>query len=152
MKSKFILIFSLLIMVICITGCKNSNGLIIGSKSSVADSLNNGVLLTIDESTLSNTGVTIKITNYNENSLKYGEGYSIEIKEKNKWHEINVEDVFITALYSLHKGDTEEYEIDWSHSYGKLPKGEYRLIKYFYFEDKDNKKSKEFPVFVEFSI
>ena len=42
-------------------------------------------------------------------------------------------------LYSLQKGETEEYKIDWSHSYGKLPKGEYRLIKYFYFEDKDNK-------------
>ena len=151
MKSKSALILCLLI-VMCIAGCKNSNGLIIGGKSRVGDNLNNGVLLTIDESTLTNTGVTIKITNYNENSLKYGEGYSLEIKEKNGWHEINVEDVFITALYSLQKGNTEEYKIDWSYFYGKLPKGEYRLIKYFYFEDKEHKESKSFPVFVEFSI
>ena len=82
MKNKFTLIFILLIITMCIAGCKNSNKLNIGGKSKIVDNLNTDVLLTIDDKTLTNTGVTLKLTNNNEQILRYGPEYSIEVKEK----------------------------------------------------------------------
>lgn len=152
MKKSFTLIFSLLIIIFYVTGCNNGKQLNIGGKSDVLDNINNGVVLEIKDGTLSNMGTKIELTNNSEKILRYGPDYFIEINENNEWHVINVHSVFHTILYSLHKGESVEYKIDWETNYGELPKGKYRLIKYFYFEDENKNKSDDFTVSVEFEI
>lgn len=150
MKNRIILILGLILITIFITSC-NYNGFNIGSKSKVIEN-NNDILLSIVDNTLSNKGATIKITNNNENLLRYGPDYSIEIKKNNDWYKIKVSQPFHTILYYLDNNETAEYNINWSPYYGDLPKGEYRLVKNFYFENEENIKSDDFYVTIEFTI
>lgn len=122
----FILCFSLLI------GCQNKND-------------NNTMI--IKDGTLTNEGVTI-IINDNDNTNLYGEWFRIDKKENGKWNElkgINNNDWTLQG-YATDENGKLELEHNWSHIYGKLGKGNYRLVK----EAGTNKEGKY--ITVEFSI
>ena len=81
--------------------------------------------------------------------VSYGTPYELEIKKDGEWHEINVELFFTMPLMSLKPGESKNLEFNWAESYGKLAKGEYRIIKSVTVES-DNPES--FYVAAEFTI
>ena len=92
------------------------------------------VTLEIDEDTLSKIGVTLIITDNNENSYGWGHGYQVQKKINNNWVDLeSKEEMIFTALaYSLDENNQWEYKIDWSRYYGKLENGIYRIKKKIY--------------------
>ena len=118
------------IMVLGVAGCGNSkNEFDIGNKSNINISQNNGVLLSIKDGTLKNTGATLILTNNSDKDFHYGNPYEIEIKKDGEWHKINVQLDFTLPAFGLKAKETKEIELDWEHGYGKLAEGTYRIIK-----------------------
>ena len=81
---------------------------------------------------ISPTGATIIIKDSNEIPHTYGAWYQIEKNANGEWHEIEtVIDNYGFALVGYlpdHNGEIE-FTMDWEWLYGKLPTGQYRLIK-----------------------
>ena len=78
------IIFAILlcgVLILGTTGCRNSkNGFDIGNKSDIKISQND-VSMSIKDGTLSNTGVTLVLTNNSDKDFQYGNPYEIEIKK-----------------------------------------------------------------------
>lgn len=140
------------IMVLGVAGCGNSkNEFDIGNKSNINISQNNGVLLSIKDGTLKNTGATLILTNNSDKDFHYGNPYEIEIKKDGEWHKINVQLDFTLPAFGLKAKETKEIELDWKHGYGKLASGTYRIIKSIDYE-KEEGHFETFNVAVEFTI
>lgn len=92
------------------------------------------VTMHIKEGTLSNTGVTLVITDNNEASFLYGHDYVIEKKENGEWKRLKaLNDTVILSLDAFTVGydKTAVFNIDWTDRYGVLKSGEYRILKSF---------------------
>ena len=149
MKKTILIILLLGFLTIGLTGCgKTKNKFEIGNKSDIEISQND-VTMSIKEKTLTNTEATLILTNNSDKLLRYDEIYEIEIKKDNAWHKINVELEFNLPLWKVKPHETAEIELNWEHGYGKLIKGEYRIIKNVYFE---NEKEQKFYVSTNFNI
>ena len=140
------------IMVLGVAGCGNSkNEFDIGNKSNINISQNNGVLLSIKDGTLKNTGATLILTNNSDKDFHYGNPYEIEIKKDGEWHKINVQLDFTLPAFGLKAKETKEIELDWEHGYGKLAEGTYRIINGIDYEYEEG-KYESFNIAVEFTI
>ena len=147
MRHKLLTILLCGFMILGIISCGNSkNEFDVGRKSEI-QILNNDISLSIKNDTLKNTGVTLILKNNSNKLLRYDEVYEIEIKQNNEWHKINVILNFNEPLWSLESNASEELEFLWENSYGKLAKGEYRIIKEVYFE---NEYEQKFYISAEF--
>lgn len=113
------------------------------------DSIKN-ISMSIVENTLTNTGMSIIITDYTYGKFIYGYDYRIEEKIDNEWKKIKLKKDHIIRMPGLLVDENHELkmDIDWSTPYGILPDGYYRLIKHA--TPEDNKKEYEFSV--EFEI
>lgn len=92
-----------------------------------------GLSMTIKEGTLSNSGVTIIITDISDKNNIYGEEYRIDKKINNEW--ISLEPIidnygWNSMGYLVSDDDKLEFEINWENIYGKIESGQYRLVKY----------------------
>lgn len=90
------------------------------------------VTMTIKEETLTNSSATIVILDKNKPSFIYGDWYRIDKKISDRWKELkprNENYIFNAIGYSLENNDTLELKIDWIDLYGKLKRGQYRLVK-----------------------
>lgn len=145
-------IFTILIcgvMVLGMTGCgKSKNEFDVGSKSDIKVSQSD-ISLSVKDGTLKNTGVTLILKNDSNKLLRYDEVYKIEIKQNNEWHKINAELYFNEPLWGVEQNKSQELELKWESGYGKLAKGEYRIIKEVYFE---NESEQKFYISAEFTI
>ena len=88
----------------------------------------------IVDGTLTNTGAKIIITDNNEETYGYGAWYRIDKKVNGIWQEAstvvpNSEITFIAIAYEVGEDRTLELEANWESYYGKLEKGEYRIVK-----------------------
>lgn len=94
----------------------------------------NGVVMTIKKDTLTKTNATIIIHDTNEEyTYVYGEYYRIDKKENGKWKEVKKVHNnygFNDMAYFVDENGKLEFECNWEYMYGKLPKGEYRIVKY----------------------
>lgn len=81
--------------------------------------------------------------------LRYDEEYEIEIKQNNEWYQINAELNFDEPLWEVEQNKSKELELIWEYGYGKLIKGDYRIIKAVYFE---NEPEQKFYISAEFTI
>ena len=93
-----------------------------------------GISMDIKDGTLTNTGVTVIITDVTGNKNTYGEYYHIEkLINSNEWKIIDViyegNYGFNLIGYHVNAFNKLEFHIDWSNLYGKLSKGTYRLVK-----------------------
>lgn len=90
-----------------------------------------GALLTVEEVNDSATGITYVIDNQSEKDLNYGQDYGLQKEKEGKWYPVEPKDpVAITLeLLWIPAGNTDTHEISWEASYGKLPKGHYRIVK-----------------------
>lgn len=109
------------------------------------------VTIEIKAGTLTNSSVIIIITDKNEVHYEYGDTYRIDKKEKEKWKEAKrkfslprVTDTISHGYgyYKVGNNGKVEIAINWEEKYGKLKKGEYRLVKFI-----DNKE-----IYTEFII
>ena len=151
MKKIILTILLLGIIVLNLTGCGSSNTFTIGDVSDMEISNNSDVSLSVKDGTLKNTSVTLILANDSDKLLRYDDVYEIEIKKDNEWHKINVELYFDMPLWEAKENSKEEIELNWEHEYGKLAKGNYRIIKEVYFEVDDNQEE-SFYVSAEFTI
>ena len=88
--------------------------------------------MSIKEGTLTNSGLTLIITNLSNEEITLGEEYSIDKKENGKWKPLTpiIDNYgFIAIGYVLKPNNNFETKIDWKELYGELEVGEYRLIK-----------------------
>lgn len=136
-------------MFLGIIGCGNSkNEFDVGNKSDIQISQSD-ISLSVKDGTLKNTGVTLILKNDSNKLLRYDEVYKIEIKQNNEWHKINAELYFNEPLWEVEQNKSQELELKWEDSYGRLAKGEYRIIKEVYFE---NESEQKFYISAEFTI
>lgn len=91
------------------------------------------ISMSIKEGTLSNTGVTIIITDTSGNNNTYGEFYRIDKKINNNWQELDVviegNYGFNSIGYIVDENNTLELTHNWEWLYGRLDNGDYRLVK-----------------------
>lgn len=106
------------------------------------------VSMSIKEGTL--TSATIVIKNTSNRELTSGEWFRIDKLEDNgEWKEVKVISDnygFIAIGWVINKKGEFEDKVDWSKLYGKLKKGNYRIVKEVY--DNGNK----IELYAEFSI
>lgn len=92
-----------------------------------------GVSMTVDEETVSNTGLTVVFENNSSNQSIYGEYFSLENKINGQWHQVPVivdsDYGFNDIGYNLDSGDSRDLKVDWDWLYGSLDAGEYRIVK-----------------------
>lgn len=92
------------------------------------------VSVKIDETSVSNTGVTLEIIDTNETQYGWGEPYRLQTKQGEKWEDIApLHDISFTSIgYELDEDNTTKQEINWKEDYGELSRGIYRIVKPLY--------------------
>ena len=149
MKKTIITILLCGVLMLGLTGCGKTKGEFeIGNKSDITISKND-ITMSIKDGTLTNEGTTLVLKNDSDKLLRYGEEYRIEVKQDENWYNINTELEFNVPLWELETNSEKEIELNWKHSYGNLPSGEYRIIKQVYFENEEDQK---FYISAEFNI
>ena len=92
-----------------------------------------GVTMTVEEETVSSTGLTVKFENESNGQCIYGEHFGLEKFSDGKWHQVPVAidgDYGFEAIgYELSPGDSGAWAVDWQWLYGSLDAGEYRIVK-----------------------
>lgn len=128
----------------------NQNKLPIGGVSHTIVE-NEYVFMTIKEGTLTKTGATLILKNNSETDFQYCGDFEIEKMQNGLWHNIAIMLDFVCNSNNLNVGETKEFNLDWKNTYGKLPKGTYRIIKTIY-KDYPNDPMNKFNSAVEFTI
>ena len=105
----------------------------------------------LKEGSLTNTSLTMILTNNSGKDLEYGNPYSIEKYENGYWRTLMpINDIAYTLpVYGLKKNDSIELDINWEYGYGKL-QGKYRIVKDFGYRENDHVIS--FIKYLEFDI
>lgn len=80
--------------------------------------------------TLTNENVTVIIENNTENDIEIKPNFDIEQNNNNVWIKLEKNECKNTLGYGIDKNNFMEIEINWTCEYGKLEKGNYRIIKY----------------------
>jgi len=108
-----------------------------------------GVSMKIKEGSLTDTSMVIIIEDLNNEKYTFRQEFYIEKKESDRWKKLEV----ITDNYGFNEmgylvvdDNLLEMKQDWSNMYGKLLKGNYRLVKNIY------KNSNKLYFSVEFKI
>lgn len=106
------------------------------------------VTLEIDKDTLSKVGVTLIITDNNEKSYGWGQGYIVQKKVNNEWNDLEPNEPMVVndIAYTLDENNQWKYKIDWSNYYGKLENGTYRIKKNVYDDGYIDLYSDEFEI------
>lgn len=92
------------------------------------------VKIEIEEDSIKPTGLTLIITDENKYPFIWEDSYQIKVKENESWKTLtpitntNSEPVF----YTLDENGKKEQKIDWTSTYGTLPKGIYMITMHGY--------------------
>ncbi len=90
------------------------------------------IIMQAKEGTATPSGVTVTLKNVTETEYTYGESYTIQHKTRNGWIDAVpvIENYgFDDIGYMLPAVGSKEIMIDWEWLYGKLPAGDYRIVK-----------------------
>ncbi len=89
------------------------------------------VTIEVLEDTISRDGVTVVITDNNEDQYGWGEDYIIERKDGDEWQEIEPTKSKITRLIAYKRDEKNQvtFNIKWNEYYGSLEDGIYRIGK-----------------------
>lgn len=143
MKNKLLGILFCGILLLGLTGCN--------------DKVDQNVILSIKEGTLTPIGVTLILKNESNTDYSYGEPYYIEQEIDGNWQKLETihDMVFNLQAYQLESGKFVEFSINWVYGYGQLESGKYRIVKQI-FEKTDselhNSNIVSFNVYAEFEI
>ena len=146
MRKILALMIAALLLVMALGGCMNKGATPYDGTNGEAENTNDlkptryetvndlqGVTMTIKEGTVSPNGLVLIFENDSDKNCLYGQFFLLEKKLDGKWYEVPVtiegDYGFEDIGYELAPGDKQEWETDWQWLYGKLNKGEYRIIK-----------------------
>ena len=109
------------------------NSLKFGKESTVKEGTTFDVSMNIVDGTVSATGMTVQVINNTDMEIESGNAFdmAIEVLKDDRWYSIETDEMANTAEALGFEG-TCEIEFDWSRIYGGLPKGKYRLVKWFW--------------------
>lgn len=129
---------------LCLGGC----GVKLGEEFAGEVNTLEGVSLLVQEGMASPGGVTIEIDNQSDKDLNYGQDYSLQKEKNGRWYQVEPENpVAVTMeLLWIPSGNTDVMEVKWEASYGKLPKGHYRILKSFADQEKGYYLAGEFTL------
>lgn len=131
---------------------KNNGSCVMAYNKDLSDLID----ISIKEGTLTNTGMTIIITDNNPNRVIYGGSFYIEKYENNNWNSIKMLEgnhAFNSMAYSVDENRKLEMSQNWELMYGKLEKGIYRIVKNVTFEsDTPNVSENQYIIWQEFEI
>ena len=146
MKKIFVLI---LIMVLAFSGCGGNKSL--GASEEV---ITDTKILKMNITEVTSEKIAVEIVNESRCEVCYEESYFIEFKNDGEWHRLKPknEAAFIEAAYVLEEESVCTWGDNMSRIYGKLPEGEYRLIKYFMIFESDNDPGEKCTLAVQFRI
>ena len=138
------------IIVLCMSGkiLELVVNLILDKKENVNRSTDN-VVIQIIENTVTPTGVTIVITDRNEQHYIWGEQFRIQQKVNGEWKDLKYLNNIVSfpeIAYVADKNNQLTQKIDWTMYYGKLPSGIYRIVKQVYDNQYINLYSNEFKI------
>nr|WP_317413278.1 immunoglobulin-like domain-containing protein [uncultured Solibaculum sp.] len=113
-----------LVIVLAVSGCN----LVKFSTPTAYEKVNetSEVTISIQDQSLTDTGLTLLIQSNVEEELSYGTDYTIEQNKDGSWYSMDGEQVFNSLAAILKPGDTNEFDVTWEK---KLPKGAYRVVK-----------------------
>ena len=120
--------------------------------------LNDVIDISIKEGSLTRNSATIVIKDINKYKIIYGEPFRIDKYQNSTWKEVNKTGEnygFNDIAYGINEEGIVEIKQDWSHIYGNLDKGIYRLVKEVVFESDipvDNEELYNYYIWVEFEI
>lgn len=116
------------IMITLLAGCETAG------VESTASILNNAdIQLSVND--VSVDGLTYTITNNSKDTCTFGEEYQIERFMCDGWYVVDEqantdgELAWSLVLYVVEPGKQQKMDADWQYRYGKLPAGNYRLLK-----------------------
>ncbi len=129
---------------ICLGGC----GVKLGEEFKEEVNTLKGAGIQVSEDKASPVGIAIEIHNQSDKDLNYGQDYSIQKEKDGRWYVVEpLSPVAVTMeLLWIPTGSEDAMEINWEDSYGKLPKGHYRIIKSFADEQKGYYLAGEFTI------
>lgn len=109
------------------------------------------VAMTIES--IVDTKITVCINTSADEPVLFGEDYILEVKDGQKWYSLPVKDdiMFNSIGYGLKKGSSFQWSTDYEILYGKLPTGQYRIIKGFRIEQQQG-SPREYYICAKFSI
>lgn len=134
----------------------NNSNVSLGEKSILEISDTNDFTITAEKA--SPTGIEMKISNNSPKTLYWGSWFTVEKKENDGWYELNllelegndVKRAWTDILAFLDSNETRNIEQQWENGYGELPKGDYRIVKDFFFDVRN--QDEKIYVACEFSI
>lgn len=145
-KIVFITVASILLLSLCFFSidllCVQKDK----GKKEISENPLENIKMEIKEQTLTNSGATVIITDENSPTYVYGNYFRIEKKQNDQWNilpPITKEYAFTEEGILVGKEGKLELEIKWEPLYGKLAKGEYRIVK---------QVSQNQSIFVEFTL
>lgn len=140
----------MLAAVFLFSGCGNGNRSLGISEEIITDT----EILKMDITDFTNEKIAVEIKNESKYEAGYGESYSIEFKKDGEWHILSPEKEasFIEVAYILEKESSCTWGDNLSRIYGKLPEGEYRLIKQFTLIEPKTGSVEAVTLAAEFSI
>jgi beta-lactamase regulating signal transducer with metallopeptidase domain len=89
-------------------------------------------IMQVQDDTATPSGVTVTLKNATETEYTYGESYAVQRKTDNGWIAVVpvIENYGFNDIgYMLPPMGSKEIIIDWEWLYGKLPAGDYRMVK-----------------------
>ena len=140
----------ILALVLLFSGCGAGNKSLGVSEEKITDT--DIIKMKITEVT--SEQIAIEITNESKSEIGYGEAYSIEFKKDGEWNilKTKAEASFIEIGYILEKESTCTWGDKISRIYGKLPEGEYRLLKDFTIYENGGSVAENVTLAVQFRI
>lgn len=90
-----------------------------------------GAELTVDQESVKPAEITYTIDNQSGTDLAYGQDYGLQVEKDGKWYPIIPKNNVAVTLEMLwvQAGGADTHTTGWENSYGKLPKGHYRIVK-----------------------
>ena len=154
-----------ILLVLCLTimflsGCGSQNKVSemdtsLGNESTLEISADTDIVLSVKTS--NSNSLELEICNKTPSTIFCGQWYVIEKQENNTWYqlqEIELEENVIFGwediLYSLEAENTTVENENWIDYYGNLSKGDYRIIKSFFFDER--KQDEKIYVACEFTV
>ena len=128
MKRKIAIILAAAIL-LCLSGCGRT--VEFGIKTVIVPSETVTMAFKDKANKVTNEDCTIILTNDTEYIFCYEAKYWVEGKKDEEWYEFKTKnDAAWTAnLFELRAGESKETQINWESIYGRLPKGEYRIVR-----------------------
>ena len=158
-----ILIAAILLILLSLVGCEKIANVIDQNKNATTgDKIDgntptpsqDGAQITLVSS--SDTSLTVKIDNDTESTWQSGNmrDYRLDVMRDGEWYEVKQIGEYANTmeLMLFTPGQTLTHTFEFTDRYGKLPSGEYRVVKSFWANATETEEAHEFYLICEFTV